>query len=413
MLRRFTQLRDFGSRGLNESSFSWLRVAAASIFIGTSGTTCLYYHGDSIPSAKDFDSTNQILATSTDTKKSDFDKSPRLVFLGTGSSTGCPKPLCSILFPQQPSKHQSRYGDPNLEKDRLEYQGRCEISALASKGDPRHNKNYRGNPSMVISHHCDDARKNIIIDVGKTFREHAIRWMPTNDIASIDAVVLTHEHMDAMGGLDDLRGFQKILSSQIDAPPKRLSIPIYLSSNCYKAVQRQFPYLVPKEKPQVTLTPNKPIVKRDVSALVYHTVTHFEPFDAAGLKIIPLPVIHGEDFICNGYAFTITNSTTGKKSTVLYLSDMSRMPPETMNFIQNKLPPIDIFVVDSLLQHKDHPVHYSLNQAITLADEIKAKQTYIVGINCDDFPDHDIMNRKLSEKHPTIQLAHDGLSIDL
>ena len=163
----------------------------------------------------------------------------------------------------------------------------------------------------------------------------------------------------------------------------------------------------------MTSTTNKPIVKRDVSALVYHTITHFEPFDAAGLKIIPLPVIHGEDFICNGYAFTIINSNTEKKSTILYLSDMSRMPLETMDFIQKNLPPIAIFVVDSLLQHEEHPVHYSLNQAIALAQKINPKQTYIVGINCDDFPDHDVMNRKLSEKNPSIQLAHDGLSIDL
>ena len=52
-------------------------------------------------------------------------------------------------------------------------------------------------------------RKNVIIDVGKTFREGARRWLLVHGIRSLDAIVLTSQHMDAATGLDDVLGFQR------------------------------------------------------------------------------------------------------------------------------------------------------------------------------------------------------------
>ena len=49
----------------------------------------------------------------------------------------------------------------------------------------------------MISHHFSCMR---IDKFEQTFRETAIRWMPQNQIHGIDAVVLTHEHADAMLG---------------------------------------------------------------------------------------------------------------------------------------------------------------------------------------------------------------------
>ena len=84
---------------------------------------------------------------------------------------------------------------------------------MATKGDPRFNKDYRGNPSLLIVHQNNDIvddvstngtvekqqskfPKTVVIDVGKTFTESALRWMPTKGLTAIDAVVLTHEHME-------------------------------------------------------------------------------------------------------------------------------------------------------------------------------------------------------------------------
>ena len=391
---------------------------------------------------------------------------PKILFLGSGSSTGCPKPLCSLLFPPSfMSNHTSE--SSTLTKLQNEIGHKCKVSNIASIGNPIHNKNYRNNPSLLISHANDYQQheqkeqpsndieyKNVIIDVGKTFRETALRWMPLHSIYNVDAIVLTHEHADAMLGLDDLRGFQKRPhmykksnnqknpsgkdKEQHSSLPLFRPLPIYLSNECFQRVKQQFDYLVPKHlrsdnesnesKNCFCDDPNrnqKPIVKRAVASLDYKIIEHFEPFDAAGLKMIPLPVMHGEDLICNGYAFSVVhhstdsnynskkNMTTREKTNVVYLSDISRMIPETEEFILQKLPPTDILIIDSLMMKGTHPVHFSLEQALEIVKRFNPKQTYIVGINCDDFPEHDEANKLLQTMHPNVQLAYDGLVIEL
>ena len=98
---------------------------------------------------------------------------------------------------------------------------------------------------------------------------------------------------------------------------------------------------------------------------------------------------------------------------VVYLSDISEMMPKTAKFIDEELPPIDILVVDSLYYDKQHAVHHSLTQATDLSKVLKPKKTFIVGINCDDFPEHDKMNEVLKGLDIDVQLAYDGLSIEV
>lgn len=397
----------------------------------------------------------------------------KLLFLGSGSSTGCPKPICSLVFPSKNEDLSSSASSSSPEQDKLMQLQKnlakiCNTSKIASIGDPKTNKNYRNNPSLLISHRNNDdkdvdddttttpdnqnksAVRNVIIDVGKTFREGAIRWMPHHGIYSIDGIVLTHEHADAILGLDDLRGFQ-ISPYMISAHGNRRAagsdaLPVFLSEVCMETVKRQFGYLVPKErskvKEDIEMKKKKDGVKvvRAVASLDFRIIEHFQPFVVAGLKMIPLPVLHGEDLICNGYAFTVRgdgktgddcisergsqNGNGGGKSkldpsrnvtNVVYLSDISRMIPETEQFILEHLPPTDILIVDSLLQTRPHSVHFNLNQAIELIQRLKPKKTYIVGMNCDDFPEHDEANAMIRERNPTIhvELAHDGLAIEL
>ena len=76
------------------------------------------------------------------------------VFLGTGGSSGTPHLHCLLATRDTRSK-----GD--------KYQP-CETCRLALEGDPRHNKNYRGNPSLLIRHRTPNNRiENVLIDAGK------------------------------------------------------------------------------------------------------------------------------------------------------------------------------------------------------------------------------------------------------
>lgn len=226
--------------------------------------------------------------------------------------------------------------------------------------------------------------------MGKTFREGIIRWFPKNDIKSVDAVILTHGHADAIFGLDDLRSVQM---------PK-IKTPVYLTDECLQIVRNVFFYLFP------TISPNK--VDRFVSSIQWNTITPFVPFTACGIEILPIPVIHGEDMISMGFLF-------GKKDRVCYISDISRMPPYTLEAIHKHQPKIDILILDCLTSSYKHPTHFNLNEALDLVRELKPKKTYFVGMSSSmEHEENNALCAKLKESEGLdVELSYDGLVVDI
>jgi phosphoribosyl 1,2-cyclic phosphodiesterase len=344
--------------------------------------------------------------------------SDKIIFLGSGSSTGCPRPLCPLLFSKYTGYIVDDFDDDSPESTPLKHkmQQHCSTSILASIGHPVDNKDYRNNPSLLISvlDKATNVRKNVIIDVGKTFREGALRWLPRNNIRSVDAIILTHEHMDAAGGLDDVRGFQKYTYDQQSRTGQQQAMPLFLSNICLPRLQDQFPWLLPKSSfGNKNISANNsgdPVVVRHVASFVVNVFQPFQPFNPVpGLAVTPLPVMHGEDLVSFGFAFTI-----GGRLNVVYLSDISRMLPETLTFIQTQLPqPIHVLVLDSLLVDSTNPVHFCLPQSLELIEQLQPVQTYLVGMNCDSFGPHDEVNEKLLQTYGNVQLAYDGLTVEV
>lgn len=114
----------------------------------------------------------------------------RLIFLGSGSSTGCPRPLCTMLFNEKSLAESG--SDPVLKELRDQFQEKCLVSKRATVGNPLHNKDYRNNPSLLIAQYDENTgqTKHVVIDVGKTFREASLRWFPYHGIA-----ISTHHHL--------------------------------------------------------------------------------------------------------------------------------------------------------------------------------------------------------------------------
>jgi phosphoribosyl 1,2-cyclic phosphodiesterase len=290
---------------------------------------------------------------------------------------------------------------------------------MLAVGDPIHNRNYRNNPSLIISlaNHNNESNKKqtVIIDVGKTFREGALRWLPKYGIHGIDAIILTHQHMDAAAGLDDVRGFQQYRQNpEPGQRPIQVPMPLYLSQHCIECLQEQFPFLFPKSKdPEgpgtISQEGKKPVVARHVASFDTHVFQDFKPFEPLpGFQVTPLPVMHGEDLISYGFAFTIEDTN------VVYLSDISRMLPETLEYIQSSLPqPTHILVLDALLLDGTNPTHFNLQDAIALTKQIHPLQTLLVGMNCDSFLPHDETNERLQSEFGNIKLAHDGQIIEI
>ena len=352
-----------------------------------------------------------------------------LLFIGTGSSTGCPRPTCALFFNAYHRTSPSRFSNMNNFQD---MQSTCRVSSMATRGDPKYNKDYRGNPSLMIVHKNNDdgsfnskdgETKVVVIDVGKTFTENALRWMPMHGLTSLDAIVLTHEHMDAIAGLDDLRGFQLLpMKDPLTGFPRQKSLSVFSSQTCLCMLKRQFFYLFPNTeakkqesaKAGETISPDGKKVKRHVSKLNFQVVESFTPFVAAGLRMIPLPVMHGEDLVCNGYAFSLhVGANESSMLNVVYLSDISRLLPETETYIIEQLPQTDVLVIDALSLNSNNPTHNNLEQSLKIIRRLKPKRTLIVGMSCDSFLPHDEMNEELSKLDIQVQLAHDGLVIEV
>lgn len=319
----------------------------------------------------------------------------RIIFLGTGNSTGNPRMSC-LTDPKKPN---------------------CRVSRLAMDGSPDCNRNYRCSPSMLIQYNNSDAGvKNILVDCGKHFREAMLRWFPRYQVDWVQGVVITHDHADAIMGMDELRQVQKCKGVWEDGKQKWFRSPLPLFSN-YRHISRLkncFPYLTDRPRsPPHTLeedcdsrVKNVTPVNRFVAQLSWHSVADFENFNVCGLDILSLPVWHGEDYICMGLAF-------GTVKKVLYLSDVSMVPSSTMKRI-SAMGSIDILVVDTLFT-KRHPTHFCLSQALDLVRTIRPKRTLLVGLS-DEFEHFETnakLKRLLVEEDLDVQLAYDGLSVDL
>ena len=90
------------------------------------------------------------------------------------------------------------------------------------------------------------------------------------------------------------------------------------------------------------------------------------------------------------------------------------MPEETETYILEQLPATDILVVDALTLDRKAPTHFNLGQALDVARRLNPKRSYLVGMmSCDAFLPHDEMNKELKKLDIDIQLAHDGLFVEV
>ncbi|KAL3576382.1 hypothetical protein D5086_021665 [Populus alba] len=164
-------------------------------------------------------------------------------------------------------------------------------------------------------------------------------------------IILTHEHADAVLGLDDIRAVQPY-SPINDIDPT----PIYLSHHAMDSIAEKFPYLVQKQ-----LKPGQQI--RRVAQLDWHIIEedHQRPFVASGIQFVPLPVMHGEDYISLGFLF-------GEKCRVAYISDVSRIPSSTEHVISKaSAGQLDILILDTDTLYKCVPLLVVLQNVIIVA----------------------------------------------
>lgn len=98
------------------------------------------------------------------------------------------------------------------------------------------------NPTTpFVPSHVQVARNyyNFLVDIGKTYREGALRSFHANKIVHINDLFITHAHMDAMGGLDDLRELPVTILNEHDKPV-RLPTRVFMDKETTNAIRSDF-----------------------------------------------------------------------------------------------------------------------------------------------------------------------------
>ena len=252
----------------------------------------------------------------------------KMRFLGTGTSTGIPEIGCY-----------------------------CEVCTSTDMRDIR----LRASVLLEIE------GKRILIDCGPDFRMQMLKTFETDYFSDLEAVLLTHEHYDHVGGLDDLRFFCR-----------KGALPVYAEDYVTEALRSRLSYVFEKHKypgiPDLALFP-----------------INNQPFSISGIEIIPARLMHGN--------LPILGYRIGNWA---YLTDLKTIPEEEFE----KLKDLDVLVINAL-RIKEHIAHQNLEQALQNIEKINPKRTYLTHL-CHHFGLHSVMEQKLPEN---VFIAYDGLVI--
>ncbi|QJD79158.1 MBL fold metallo-hydrolase [Spirosoma rhododendri] len=220
---------------------------------------------------------------------------------------------------------------------------------------------------LRASIHIATEGRSFVIDTGPDFRQQVLRL----NLLQLDAVLYTHEHKDHTAGLDEVRAYN--FRSGRD-------MPIYGRPSVLAQLQQEFAYIFAEKKyPGVPRVQVNPIQN--------------EPFEMMGVRIVPIEVMHHKLPV---YGYRIGDFT--------YLTDL--------NFISEaelaKVMGTRILVLDAL-QRDPHISHFTLDQAVALAQRVGAEQTYFTHIS------HKLgLHREVeAELPPGIRLGYDTLQLRL
>ena len=257
------------------------------------------------------------------------DVAGQLVFLGTGTSVGVPVVGC-----------------------------RC---GTCTSSDPR---NSRTRTSVLIGLPAG----TLLIDTTPDLRAQLLR----EKIGRVDAILYTHDHVDHVYGLDDVRP----LCFAQGKP-----IPALCVERVEWRIRRAFDYAFEAG----------PVRGGGVPKIDIQPITS-APFELLGARVVPLPLRHGP-FDVLGFRF----------GNLAYCTDTNLIPDTTWPLLEG----VEVLVLDCLRPSR-HPTHFSLEEALEVAQRIGARRTLLVHMG------HEMEHATVSaELPPGVELAYDGLAVPL
>lgn len=210
--------------------------------------------------------------------------------------------------------------------------------------------------------------KSFVIDTGPDFRQQALR----ERIPHIDGIIYTHEHKDHTAGLDDIRPYNYLHGIQ--------HLNLYAHSRVLAQLKREFAYAFEEQK-----YPGVPLLN-------LHSINN-EAFMIEGIKFTPIEVLHHKLPVLG---FRIHDFT--------YITDVNFISEQELEKVYGT----KILVLGALQRNK-HISHFTLDEAIEVAQKVNAETTYLTHIS------HKMgLHADVEKELPAnIRLAYDGLKVSL
>lgn len=251
----------------------------------------------------------------------------KLIFLGTGTSQGVPIIGCH-----------------------------CDVCESC---DPR-DKRLRS--SVFVEYQG----QQILIDAGPDFRQQMLR----EQISHLDAILLTHNHKDHTGGLDDIRALNYL---------EKKATQIYCEKYVEDSLKMEYSYAFAENKYPGAPEWNVNIIEN-------------QPFTINGVEIIP---IRGKHFRLPVLGFRFGD--------IAYCTDMNNIPEEEFE----KLKGLRHFVINCVRRGR-HISHFSLEGALAVARRVGAEHSWLTHLS-HQLPCHVDLAAELPEG---VLPAYDGLVIE-
>lgn len=281
----------------------------------------------------------------------------KLTFLGTGTSQGVPMIACSCPVCQSKDPRDKRLRSSAL----VEYGG-----------------------------------LTILVDAGPDFRYQMIR----QDVRHLDAILLTHNHKDHTGGLDDIRAFNLVEGHPVN---------IYCEKYVEDTLRHEYGYAFAEQK--YPGSPEWRVHTIDASApfevhsnaleevIVWERgfgYRHYPPqqTEGASVEIVPIQGWHlnSKEISVMGYRF----------GNIAYMTDIK--------FIDEceyeKLKGVE-YITLGCVKRDEHRSHPSLQQCLDFFERVGAKESYITHLS-HLLPKYDDFRKELPAG---VYPAYDGLVI--
>lgn len=241
---------------------------------------------------------------------------------------------------------------------------------------------------------------SMLVDCGPDFRSQMLRA----GITHLDGVLLTHNHKDHSGGLDDLRSFNLLEHKPVN---------IYCEDYVLQSLKREYSYAFTRPlypgapewnvipisgKDSFEVTPNdllEDLVWEKGKGYCKKEPQLKEPLRQS-VKVLPIQAWHNKQRSLSVLGFRFGD--------MAYITDINSIDDSE---IESKLSGLKVVTVNCV-QRDPHHSHFSLDEALLFFEKVGAEQSYITHLS-HLLPKHADFDRELPENvHP----AYDGLIIE-